>query len=160
MKRKVTSVEELCTIFDRSRKSLFQWSKEGCPCSKEHKVDGHYDVAAVRRWLKKHGHLDGPKRGRGAVVTGSAYRDAQAEEKKIKVQLAQLALEEKRGALVSWEEVKRREIEQHDYMISVLESWTRSLGPALTGKSALEINRAMKAKVAELMREFAGKGKT
>ena len=166
MKRYATSIAELAAAVGKASATLLGYKHRGCPCGAEHKdKQGRYSVIAVRRWLKDHGYLAarspnpnggaaGPKR---AGDDTARLRKAQADEREHRAAIA--ALEEKRlrSELVSVEAVRELNRRTMEFLADELENWVRALGPALAGKTAVEVNRVMKVKVRELLREFAAR---
>lgn len=164
-KRFATSVLQLAGILRRSPTTLSAWKHAGCPCSEADKdAKGRYSVAAVRKWMESQGHGDGPNvsQGGGKPVNGGKFGSvgdltkARAEEKQARAGIAVLELRRLEGELLSKSAVEQHDRRRHEYMIDVLHQWAASLGPALAGKTALQITREMKRRVDQLMREFAG----
>lgn len=161
----------------RKRSTLSEWARHyGCPCRGRDKTARGYDLRKVRRWAPEHGYSVDEKTGRivgdlrghspkpeaDADADGEEkpsvvlrLRTAQADERKAKAELVQLQLEERKGELVSREEVEEEQRKDHLYLRGELLSLPR-LGPKLAGLTALEIQAVLKDKVETLMRRFSG----
>ena len=151
----------------KSAPTLYAWSAQGCPCGREDKKDGRYDLNAIRKWAeengrevdKKTGRIVDDRRGRvaeeGLSSVALEFRTAQAEEKKAKAALVQLELQQRSGEVHSLEECEERMRRVHLYMRQTLQMLPR-IAPTLAGLPALEIQAKLSAKVDEIMRIFSG----
>jgi len=165
MKRYAQTLTELAMILERGTHTLHRWSLMGAPTKKKHKTAKGYDTAAVKRWAVEAGLWGSEGRpGAGVKVdpdgptkTTRALREHQATERQYKARIAELTARKLEGDLVSIADVASHDRKRHEYMIGTLESWARSLGPLLAGKTAMEINRIMLRKIDELMSEFSGR---
>jgi hypothetical protein len=166
MKRYATSLDELGAVVGKSASALAGYRHRGCPCNqKDRDAKGRYSVAAVRKWLKDHGYLDGrppnPEGGAAGPRRSSTSDDnarlraAQAKEREHRAVIAELEEKRLRGELVSVEDVRELNRRTMEFLADALENWTRALGPVLAGKTAVEVNRLLKEQVRDILREFA-----
>lgn len=180
------TVKLVAMAVGRKPSTISKWvQNDGCPCRAVDRSNRGYNLDKVRRWAitrgyaidTETGHIVGDLRGRVRVgkngttsppTNGGVQADgdqpnitmqlraAQAAEREGKAQLVQLQLKEKKGELIAIEDVKEHDVKRHLFMKQTLEMWSRSLGPRLAGKTAIEITQAMQLLVEELMRTFSG----
>lgn len=165
MKRHATSLAELAALMRKSSATLLGYKHRGCPCGAEHKdAKGRYDVLKVRAWMKAHGYLEprapnpnGGAAGRrpGTKDDNARLRAAQAKEREHRAAIAELEEKRLRAELVPVDQVRELNRRTMEFLVDELENWARSIGPALAGKTAVEVNRVMQQKVRELLGEFA-----
>lgn len=162
----VTNREDLARIFGRSVECFDHYRRDGCPCGVKDKIPNKgYSVAKVRAWLRKNG-LEQPRRpgrpvslddsikpgdGGEAQSTHTRIRMAQAEQNEAKAEMARLALAERRGELLSMEDIRQR----HTYMREQLKGMARSAAPELAGKTALEVMQILEARIDSVLEVFS-----
>ena len=165
------NIREVEAALGKSPPTLYAWSAQGCPCGRDNKKDGRYDLNAIRKWAEKNGRavnwttgrIVDDRRGRvsedvatnGKPSVALVFKTAQAEEKRAKAALVQIELQQRSGEVHSLEECEEHTRRVHLYMRRTLLMLPR-MGPTLAGKTALEIQAALAEKVEEIMRVFSG----
>ncbi len=155
----------MAAIFEKNGLTLQKYGLQGCPCRVRDKDDrGRYNVTAIRRWLRAHDRLGKRPQnpgGRGAQAGledtkySARLRKATAEQSEYKAEMGRLELERLRGELVPIAEVRELLVETMEFLVDALESEARSSGPALAGKTAVEVIAINRKRMRALLSEFA-----
>ncbi len=171
--RYAKNLEEAALSLGVSKQTLMGWGQaSGCPCKREHKVDGFgYDLQLIRRWAVQNGYavdattgrISGSRSGRmsedatnGKPSIALQFKTAQADEKLAKASLVQLELKLREGEVHSIADCEDQTRRRHLYMLRTLKMKARTMGPRLAGKTALEAQVEMEAMVEEIMLVFSG----
>ena len=159
------TIEALAQILGKSRSQLIIYGQRGAPCTRRDKSSAGYLVDPIKQWCEDRGYLGtmvvkanghgGPVDDAGRTVR-QQYLAARARERQARARIMQLKVKQRESELISVAEVREHRRRCHGYMSGVLEDWALRLGPALAGRSAVEIGRIMADAVNAVMRVFSG----
>jgi hypothetical protein len=138
----VNSLDKLADVFDVSRQTVYRWKKEGMP----QQENEWWNIGAVYKWVAE----------RNSKKDKESGFKLQIDE--LKFRLLQLNYDERRGALISRDQVKDDLGNEILIIKQHFLSLPRQLAPQLFGLEIVEIEKALEKKIKEIISRFA-KGK-
>lgn len=134
----VRTQKEVATFFEKDVRTIKYWVRDGMPVEGKYK----YDLQKINEW-----HL---------ARNSTNEKDYWATEfRKMKAKLAELELKQKKGELLSREEVEAKSIEQ---ILSIKQKFLALPGriaPQLVGLEAREIEVLLLDRITERIHEYA-----
>lgn len=143
----VRTEREVAAFFAVSTRTVQNWKRDGMPM-----LPGEtYNLEQVAAWREENIQSKKGKRAEDGT-------DWQQEMLKIKTLRAQLDYDRERGLLVSIEDVNRQRVEKIQTVKKALLALPSRLAPQIVGLPVLESEAVIKARIEEIIRDFAAGG--
>ena len=163
MKKKSTRIsrtltdDDLAELMDVDERTLRNWKRLGCPCSRGRGKDRRWNAEEVAAWKKTTGITGTKGRPEDTTPASDPLKAAKIRKETALAERYEIATKRERGSVIDRSEVERANVQKFTTIRNKMLGLPAAIAPSLVGLQAPDIEKLLDDRITEILTELSRK---